>query len=191
MREEFDASRHVLEDLVGPLGRKAPPEDLGRYMFTHPSLSGKEYWAPVPYSAKEPQLPSPPQTPYISCQAKKGPFAIARRTSKYGGYNHVVMVGADAVGILHVHQESDSELFPMADHADADKVMVELVAICQRRRLAAQVLDYELDAYCPDEYGVLWVEWRGDVVAYRRGSGYIGKEWWDGHDLEDVYLILN
>ncbi|ELQ35312.1 hypothetical protein OOU_Y34scaffold00714g1 [Pyricularia oryzae Y34] len=191
VREEFDASRHVLEDLVGPLGRKAPPEDLGRYMFTHPSLSGKEYWAPVPYSAKEPQLPSPPQTPYISCQAKKGPFAIARRTSKYGGYNHVVMVGADAVGILHVHQESDSELFPMADHADADKVMVELVAICQRRRLAAQVLDYELDAYCPDEYGVLWVEWRGDVVAYRRGSGYIGKEWWDGHDLEDVYLILN
>jgi len=48
----------------------------------------------------------------------------------------------------------------------------------------------ELKCKCgKDLYGVLWVEWV-DGVAYRKGCGYVRKEIWDSHKLEDVDLVL-
>ncbi|KAL8381192.1 hypothetical protein RB595_005462 [Gaeumannomyces hyphopodioides] len=195
-REEFDAAKHMQDGSKEDDKRhKVPPEGLGRYIYKHPDLPGKEYWAPLPLGSKEPsQLSGPPQTPYISCETKKGWFAV-ERVPEAGSTDEQILVDGYRVGSLIFQHESDKELFPMAGDEDAEEVGIELVAVCRTRVPLTKSLEGTDDAAQPavtysEYYGVLWVEWRGGVVAYRRGSAHVLKDWWEKHDLEDVHLIL-
>jgi hypothetical protein len=82
-----------------------------------------------------------------------------------------------------------------------DFVQVELVAICRRRisfseaSWKEEIADEKeqennhQETY-KDVYGVLWVVWDGDGVAYRKAPGLVEKDAWENHRLEDVHLVL-
>ncbi|TLD19159.1 hypothetical protein PspLS_09769 [Pyricularia sp. CBS 133598] len=148
VREEYDTSKHIRKDPhVEP---KMPPEGLGKYFIHTPAFLEKNtrlLCLSIPRNC--------------SCRAHRNhpTFPARRRRSdlqyKYGGYTHVIMADEKSVGRLQVHRNCDSELFPVADALESDKVEVELVAICQRRTLDSEFPLSEIDTTCSDEYGVL------------------------------------
>ncbi|EJT79035.1 hypothetical protein GGTG_04124 [Gaeumannomyces tritici R3-111a-1] len=138
-RKEFDAAKHMLQDECeyneAGMMPIIPPEGLGKHIYKHPGLPGKEYWAPLPLGSEETcQLSSsPPQTPYILCVTKKGWFAV-ERVPDVSSADEKIVVDGRHVGRLKVQCESDKELLPMAGDEDAEKVEIELVAICRKQK---------------------------------------------------------
>ncbi|KAL8346791.1 hypothetical protein RB601_003507 [Gaeumannomyces tritici] len=55
--EEFDAAKHMLQDEYeyneAGMMPIIPPEGLGKHIYKHPGLPGKEYWAPLPLGSEE------------------------------------------------------------------------------------------------------------------------------------------
>lgn len=185
-----------------------PLEGLGQYWYRHAAMPNKRFWFPVPTTTvdEEMQLLVPAQTPYISCNTKRGRFQAAQlpishfpnwdRKDKYGHF-HAGMLDASGnyCGRVYLQGLDDISRFPEADSRRTCDI--ELVAICRRREVVSEQNCWRIDEpvgsyYHPifkDVYGVLWVEWT-DGIAYRRASGIVDKDAWEGHDLEDVHLVL-
>lgn len=90
--------------------------------------------------------------------------------------------------MLFLHAENDLSGFP--DPASPmGALMVELVAVCLQWR-PLQHQDFKVLYGGAGHYdGVLWVKWF-DGDAYRKVSGYVKKQTWEEHGLEDVHLVL-
>ncbi|KAI1358270.1 HET-domain-containing protein [Xylaria arbuscula] len=196
-REKFDASQHVTQER---LSRGDFPV-LGEYVYKHPKLPGKLFWRQfhVKDIRKDSGLSLPPQHPFLSCKTKRGWFGAKLLTeAKFICDNlaaHVLVLGKDGIGcgFLQLHSEEQEAAFPTAESKDSRTI--ELVAICFRTKpiilTDAAVVEDLIARYgeFQEMYGVLWIEWI-DKIAYRKGAGYIRKERWESHELEDVDLIL-
>lgn len=76
------------------------------------------------------------------------------------------------------------------DHGSLSSLKIELVAVCHRRKSCPFCLSdkEECDGY-REFYGVLGIKWT-NRVAYQRGCGYVIKEMWDRHELDEIDLVL-
>lgn len=203
-REECDEESQ--EDFIGP------PEGLGQYVYRHAAIEDETFWLPVPIATmgQATERLGPAQTPYISCNTKRGRFAAVQfPTSHFSDSGrrfelHLFNVGlldgsGNYCGQLFLQGADDILCFPDADSGRTYEV--EIVAICRRREVKSSkslINNWrpksknegdEWDLVPQDVYGVLWVEWV-DGIAYRRASGIIGKAEWEGHDLEAVHLVM-
>lgn len=191
-------------------GSLDPPEGFAQYWYRHADIPNKHFWAPVPTTNvhEEIQLPGPAQTPYISCNTKRGRFHAAQlpisvfsqsdRKDKYPDFQASMLDGSGKYcGRIYVQGLDDISRFPEADTGRTCDI--ELVAICRRREEVRfgenrwridEAIGGSLDhPIYKDVYGVLWVEWI-DGIAYRKASGVVDKDAWEGHDLEDVHLVM-
>lgn len=202
-REKYDKEKH-----------RQPPEGLGLYVYRNAAIGDEYFWLPVPIPTvgQDTDLLCPAQTPYISCNTKRGRFAAARFPAKksldhsctYRGrpVSVVLLDGSgDLCGRLYLQGPDDISRFPEASSGRTCEV--DIVAICRRRERDGTEnswlldSDGELDARMDssstptfkDVYGILWVEWV-DGVAYRRASGIIDKDVWENHDLEAIHLVM-
>lgn len=186
-----------------------PPEGLGKYIYQHAAIPDEYFWLPVPIATltKEVNLLGPAQTPYISCNTKRGRFTAVRfPPSQFFNYEltysanlfNVGLLNAcgDYCGRLYLQGEDDILRFPEAGSGIACEV--EIVAICRRRerktcdnswRPQGEEVGSQDNPIFKDVYGVLWVEWI-DGIAYRRASGVVDKDEWEGYNLEDIYLVM-
>lgn len=188
------------------------PDGLGQYLYRHAAIPFRYFWLPVPIiSADEGKdLLGPAQTPYISCNTKRGRFDAAKfpisqfsdreREDKCDLF-HVGLLDSrgNYCGRLYLQGPDDILHFPEADSGRTCDV--EIVAICRRREIKSRQnswridgdekenIRFQRDAVFKDVYGVLWVEWI-DGVAYRKASGVVDKDAWEGYDLEDVHLVM-
>lgn len=200
--EEYDPSRHQFD---GDDKSKL----IGKCVYRHSSLPHKYFWRPV-FKCDVDQYASiqmPKQHQYISCYTKRGWFYM-----KLHNLNFSLL----SVGLLFTAQTTLTDdlgrtcgwlqLSPTDEvilrlkrsylglYSDEDERFVghnvQLVAVCHRRRSCPCWLSdkEECDGY-REFYGVLWIEW-WDGVAYRRGCGYVIKEMWDEHKLDNVHLVL-
>lgn len=190
---------------------------VSKLIYSHPSLPGRYFWMPFPMRSAGPNTSTciPKQDAYISCHTKRGRFGLVRSPA-----NSPLQPGAeDGLAYNFGFKVIDGKgrtcgwlQLPCTDHeavrlcschcsrkcmpcqyceAHPLEIMVELVAVCQRRRSCpcwASAIDECVHGF-KDFYGVLWVEWDGGV-AYRKACGYVYKHMWEEHDLEDVDLIL-
>lgn len=86
---------------------------------------------------------------------------------------------------------SSSPYFP--DAGSKRTRPVELVAVCLQHWPTLKPWVDEDDGRLRNThafYGVLWVGWSAEGVAYRRGSGFVEKHAWEAHGPEDVDLVL-
>lgn len=196
-RETFDPLQHVTPErlTIGDF------PVLGDYVYKHDKLPGKHFWRQfhVKDTDRDSNLDSPPQHPYLSCKTKRGWFgAKLLPKARFVCHNvsaHVLVLGKDNMGcgFLQLHSEEQTAAFPTAESEES--YIIELVAICFRTqpiiKTEASIVEDLFTKYgeFQEMYGVLWVEWI-DKVAYRRGAGYIRKERWESHELEEVDLIL-
>lgn len=182
-----------------------PPEGFGQYWYQHAAIPGKSFWMPVPTTTvdEQIQLLGPAQTPYISCNTKRGRFHAAQLAishlpslNRKDEDNHfqagMLDDSGNYCGRLYLQGLDDISRFPEADSGRTCDV--ELVAICRRREVVSGQNRWRVDEPIShrnfkDVYGVLWVEWI-DGIAYRRASGIVDKDAWEGHDLEDVHLVM-
>jgi hypothetical protein len=196
-RETFDPSQHVTPKRLTRGGFPV----LGEYVYKHDKLPGKYFWRQfhVKDTCRDSNLDAPPQHPYLSCKTKRGWFgAKLLPEARFVCHNmgaHVLVLGEDNMGcgFLQLHSEEQTATFPTAESKESYNI--ELVAICFRTQpmieTDASIVEDLITKYgeFQEMYGVLWVEWI-DKVAYRRGAGYIRKERWESHELEEVDLIL-
>lgn len=152
--------------------------------FKHLSMPYRVFWGWFPIKEDQGNLcpASPPQHPFISCEARRGWFNAQQDPRVYHSTDSkhptatVYNMDGNHCGWLQIMTQQEATKLPAADSGQYHQV--ELVAICLRKNIATD-----------DKYGVLCVEWV-DGVAYRKGVGEIEKEAWESHDLEDVDLIL-
>lgn len=202
-REKYDKEKH-----------RQPPEGLGLYVYRHAAMGDEYFWVPVPIPTvgQDTDLLCPAQTPYISCNTKRGRFAAARFPAKKilddgctyrGSPISVVLLdgSSDHCGRLYLQGPDDISRFPEASSGRTCEV--DIVAICRRRERHVtenswlldsdgelyELMDHSSTLTFKDVYGILWVEWV-DGVAYRRASGIIDKDVWENHDLEAIHLVM-
>ncbi|KAI8952202.1 heterokaryon incompatibility protein-domain-containing protein [Xylaria longipes] len=139
----------------------------------------------------EDQMPwSPPQTPFISCRTTRGWLKAGRYKplQDHGqlGLDKRAMIlsseRCDNCGLIRPHTGVNTLLGAELNGT----LTIELAAICSQRMCDWNIFG---DAKDHDVYGVLWIHWI-DGVAYRQGSGWVYKEVWEAHDVEDVDLLL-
>ncbi|KAF7556835.1 hypothetical protein G7Z17_g1176 [Cylindrodendrum hubeiense] len=204
----FKLPKEWTREIYDEARRYCPPEGLGNYIYSHATFPNRYFWLPVPIlAANEDAKPfNPPQTPYISCETKRGWFSAMRiakgefmddyiELSGPGLHVKVVDSKGKRCGQLSLHTAEDLLQFPAADSGNVFKV--ELVAICRQRigilpSAKRNGVEFSLLAERPvytNVYRVLWVHWI-DSVAYRKASGIIMHDAWEGHDLEDVHLVM-
>lgn len=185
-REEYSPAKHDPAD-----GKHHIPEGLGKYVYKHSAIADCYSWFPVPIATVDEDVGPSPQMPYISCDTKRAWFAASRIPASESSFDQQLKIEVHLAdehgrhcGKLHLHTSDDVSHFPDAASPNGG-LRVELVAICLQRSLrhGAGPEDYQ------DLYGVLWVEWIHGV-AYRRASGFVEKQSWEEHDLEDIHLIL-
>lgn len=186
-----------------------PPEGLGEYVYQHAAFPDELFWLPVPIATftEGIDLLGPAQTPYISCNTKRGRFTAVRfPQSQFFNYELSFSANLFSVGVLNacgdycgrlwLQGEDDILRFPEAGSSIACEV--EIVAICRRREIKTcdnswrpegEEVGNQDNPIFKDVYGVLWVEWI-DGIAYRRASGVVDKDEWEGYNLEDVELIM-
>ncbi|KUJ06920.1 HET-domain-containing protein, partial [Mollisia scopiformis] len=180
-----------------------PPTGLVQYIYRHSTIPDRYFWQPVFIGKVENQVSryNVLQTPYISCHTKRAwltahRFAMSNFTDHDITYHqHLMNVrlanqkNGKYCGTLILHTEDDISYFSEADSEET--LEIEIVAIC-RQELSFFEMRFDMEKeerIGKHVYAVLWVEWI-DGVAYRRASGYIKKERWEEHELEDVHLVL-
>ncbi|KAF7556307.1 hypothetical protein G7Z17_g1502 [Cylindrodendrum hubeiense] len=207
MREEYNKTQHGPEKYA----RGTPPDGLGKYVYRHVTDPEQYFWLPIPITtlSEAIELSIAPQTPYISCRTRRGWFKATKiPESEFLGINYAHLKRKFTPGLLnhqgkrcgwlHLHGMDDILQFP-EDDSDVD-FKVEIVAICRRkeedifaRKIREEVEEKrEGEIYIPvfkEMYCVLWVEWVAGV-AYRKASGVVEKDVWEGYDTEVVDLIL-
>jgi hypothetical protein len=166
--------------------RQDAPDGLGKHIYRHSRIPRKAFWRPVPIASID-QHTSPfmqSQTPYISCITRRGWFETKTYTRAWDAKCISLLNGSGKeCGVLKLHMRADLSHFLQAK-ADGGAAKIELVAICLRSMVQGRK-----QRASPDRYGVLWVEWENGV-AYRKASGWVDKERWEEHALEDVHLVL-
>lgn len=192
-KEKFDFSKHL------------PPEDpsvkrfyvLGEDVYTHPDIPDKKFWRPLPiHFGTDMEVCMPPQHPYISCKTKRGWFGVKQIQTVYctpGFYAQLSILDRNqrTCGAIKLPSIEQKEDFPPED--SHDNHTVELVAICLQQKpvivnYPTEIRTIEKSEF-REEYGILWIEWI-DGVAYRKAAGFVDKESWEAHELEDVDLVL-
>lgn len=179
------------------------PGFLGKHVYWHNSDPEKYYWCPVPWvTFDEDRIPyMPPQYPYISCQTKRGWFGAAmssnsdimtaERQWQVRIYDRVKIVDGfgKLCGWLQLFMDEEPSYFP--DARSGITRNLELAAVCLQHWPTSKPWKDEDDHSRDDHafYGVFWVEW-SNGVAYRKGSGFVAKQKWEEHDLEEVLLVL-
>ncbi|KAH8648685.1 hypothetical protein BX600DRAFT_518045 [Xylariales sp. PMI_506] len=176
VNEAYDKTKHG-----------TPPEGLGQHVYRHATIENAYFWLPVPIATvtEHIQVFSPQQTPYISCMTKRGWFSATQFPRSYFSdhertYQHHLFMGrlldrdGNHCGRLYLQAEDDILQFPDVSKTRWKPEGEDLKA--------SEKLIYE------DVYGVLWVQWNG--VAYRRASGFVAKDAWEAHCIEDVELIM-
>ncbi|KAM0351046.1 hypothetical protein ACHAPU_002827 [Fusarium lateritium] len=209
-RNDFDPTIHgnAAEKLALPFGFS------GKYVYKHVNLPNKYFWWPLPPSeAVESDVSANTnQTPFITSQVRRAWL----RAVKGVGYSADVRMDThlsllDKSGRLcgWLQFQNDDELGRFSgpeinqgkreykDHlgkkdAFLDQMaegnqLLELVAICLCKFCDVEKEGDEMQYN--EFYGVLWVEWT-DGIAYRKGCGYVKKEFWEEQDLEDINIIL-
>lgn len=191
-----------------------PSESLGQSLYQNGTLGHADFGVPVPVATvdKEVDFHGPAQTPYISCNTRSGRFDAAQlpishfRQAEQSDECRLFHAGlldgrGNYCGLLYLQEPDDILRFPEAESGLTCDV--EIVAICRRRERKStgnswridgdeeelQDIDSRTELVFKDVYGVLWVEWT-DGIAYRRASGIVDKDAWEGHDLEDVQLVM-
>jgi hypothetical protein len=201
--ETYDPSRH-------PFVEDEKSKFIGKSVYQHPTIPHAYFWAPFPkFSVGQgTSICAPKQYQYISCRTKRGWFGVkstgSDRRPKSGlsfdaqasltddqgrGCGWLQLAPSDEIAsrLRRSHHGSSTDEALAKSIAE---LKIELVAVCQRRRSCPCWPWTGGGCNCnKDLCGVLWVEWV-DGVAYRRGCGYVMKEMWDSHKLEDVDLVL-
>lgn len=186
------------------------PGFSGEYVYWHLAAPFK-HWCPVIKTpVTEETLPCMPtqQNPYISCHTKRGWFGATKASrADIATAEHwwqvripgrVVLVdnNGELCGwlqpLLDIEEERSSfSYFPDAGSEAARKI--ELVAICLQHWPTLKPWVDEDDGCVRNThtfYGVLWIRWSDEGVAYRRGSGFVEKDAWEASGLENIHLIL-
>ncbi|KAH0424935.1 hypothetical protein CcaCcLH18_11255 [Colletotrichum camelliae] len=108
-----------------------PPEGLGEFVYHNSKLPGKYFWLPIPTidAGENAQLATMPQTPYISCQTKRGWFQATRRSrpERYPLTLDIRNGKPGVCGELTLHRKDDMVHFTAPDAEIL--VKVELVAL--------------------------------------------------------------
>lgn len=213
IRSTWFEKRDAFKSLTNPLPagwtrHKVPPEDLMKWepllypsgcsgdIFKHPNMPDKDcdswyYPFPVP-NIQDTTLPfTPEQTPYIFCKTSK-----ARLWAHQAGDGNNLELHNESgrrIGVLHLHNQEQLELFPKTVASGAQGKLIELVAI-YRSTIYSKTWDKTQERYTypltiEERYQVLWVEWK-EQVACRLAGGHVEKAGWEELDLEEVSLIL-
>ncbi len=164
------------------------------HAYFHRTVPEKPFYRPIPIAEVSENVKpfSLPQSPYISCETKRGWFGATLYPSYPHDFQRVQLFDSNGqnCGSLYPHTDEDISLFPQPESGDA--LMIEVAAIClQKRQLVLGDEGYigGLEVRYGDFYGVLWIEW-AKGVAHRKGSGYVEKGKWEKHDISDVHLVL-
>lgn len=181
-KEEFSPNKQYNNERY----HQGAPDGLGKHVYRHSRIPRKTFWRPIPIASID-QHTSPfmqPQTPYISCITRRGWFETKTKTrARNSKYVSLLDESRKECGVLHLHIKADLSHFLEAE-ADGSAAKIELVAICLRSMVQGRK-----QRASPDRYGILWVEWENGV-AYRKASGWVDKEKWEEHELEDIHLVL-
>lgn len=196
------------------------PGFSGEYIFWHPAAAHYHWAPVPRMPVREDTLPCMPrnQHPYISCNTKRGWFGAVKAsradiaTAEHWWQvripNRVVLVDEDGElcgwlqALLDIAEgdgdteegdkfSSPSPYFPDAMPEVTQKI--ELVAICLQHWPTLKPWVDEDDGCVRNThtfYGVLWIGWSDDGVAYRRGSGFVEKDTWEAYGPEDIHLVL-
>lgn len=212
IKEPYVRSKHGSD-------RELQPGFTGEYIYWRPAAPLSYWWCPVPLGpVTEDALPNMPaeQHPYLSCQTKRS-WLGAIKASRADVTNaeiewqvripdQVVLVNdkGDLCGwlqpLLDIGEEGEegetgpplsSSYFPDAGSETPRKI--ELVAICLQHWPTLKPWIDEDDGRVRNThtfYGVLWIRWSTNGVAYRRGSGFVEKSMWEANRPEGVHLVL-
>lgn len=182
---------------------------IGKKVYRHSSVPHRYFWRPFPRRnvKEDTSIHAPKQYQYISCRTQRAWFYVKAPDRDFFGFDRNHLFPARATLMNDIGRECGwVQLSPADDVAfirerdygwlvshEDEKLSgrkVELVAVCHRRKSCPCWLSGEEECWGHRElYGVLWIEWT-DGVAYRRGCGHVFKQIWDGHELEDIDLVM-
>ncbi|KAK8059119.1 hypothetical protein PG996_009049 [Apiospora saccharicola] len=117
---------------------------------------------------------------FISCKTKRGMFRTAR-SYRLGHIYKAAVFDKYTKHCGELRLPSEEEWTGLPAESSGQYLTIEHVATCLR---------FHPNLTKKEKYGVLWVEWGVDGVAYRKAVGEVDKEAWERHDLEDVDLVL-
>ncbi|KAK8127214.1 heterokaryon incompatibility protein-domain-containing protein [Apiospora sp. TS-2023a] len=151
-------------------------------VYRHSSMPDKVfwYWFPIKDRHNDKIYPTPPQHAFISCKTKRGTFRTAR-SYRLGDIYIAAVFDKYEKRCGELRLPSEEEWTGLPAESSGQYQTIELAATC---------LLFHPTLTKKEKYGVLWVEWGVDGVAYRKAAGEVDKEAWEQHDLEDVDLVL-
>lgn len=188
------------------------PGFAGEHVFYNRDTPHTLYWCPLPLGpVHENILPCMPsqQHPFISCRTKRGWLAAVKASgADIATAEHEWQVSStpgrvvlvDDKGklcgwlqpLLDVGDEEEPSLYFPSSRTDLTR-RLELVAICLQHWPSLKLWMDEDDGLVRnlhEFYGVLWIGWSDEGVAFRRGSGFVEKHTWEACGLEDIDLVL-
>ena len=171
------------------------PDGCGQYIFQHSSMPEedlKSWYYPFPVADIQESTPlfNQEQTAYLFCETKRAQLWAHQPGNSNPSLRN--KLGTN-VGLLHLHNEQQRQLFPETATKNARGKLVELVAIYKSRGYwktwNEEQWHWTLPMRVREVYVVLWVGEK-DGVSYRLASGQVSKDDWEELDLENVSLIL-
>lgn len=187
-----------------------PPDGYGKYVYSHESCDGADFWFPVPLSDPDPQPHSTPQTAFLFASVETARLSVSgpnypQRRSLYTDAAQsflVTLVNSENewAGALRLHSRD----YFSKDGLDPSKspIEVQLIAISQGsipNGLTDMGGTSEIGEYMEKDrpkdgdsyeyYNVMWISWR-DGIAYREAVGRVHKRMWSSLNPSTIDVVL-